>query len=45
VLNERLILLVYYEEMKRELNRIRIYECRCDERLRVLTTKLFIMKR
>jgi hypothetical protein len=26
---------VYYEETKREVNRIRIYECRCDERLRV----------
>ena len=25
---------VYYEKTKRELNRIRIYECRCDERLR-----------
>ena len=25
---------VYYEEIKRELNRILIYECRCDERLR-----------
>jgi hypothetical protein len=26
---------VYYEKTKRELNRIRIYECLCDERLRV----------
>ena len=25
---------VYYEEMKRELNSILIYECRCNERLR-----------
>jgi hypothetical protein len=25
---------VYYEETKRELNRILIYECRCDETLR-----------
>ncbi len=24
----------YYEEIKRELNRILIYECRCNERLR-----------
>ena len=23
---------VYYEEIKREVNRIRIHECRCDER-------------
>ena len=27
----------YYEEIKRELNRILTYECRCDERLRVKT--------
>jgi hypothetical protein len=26
---------VYYEEIKRELNRILIYECRCDERLKL----------
>jgi len=26
---------VYYEEIKREVNRRRTYECRCDERLRV----------
>ncbi len=25
---------VYYETIKRELNRILIYECRCDERLK-----------
>ena len=24
---------VYYEEIKRDLNRILIYDCRCDERL------------
>jgi hypothetical protein len=28
----RLKKLVYYEEIKRELNRRPIYECRCDER-------------
>jgi hypothetical protein len=28
---------VYYEKTKRDLNRIRIYECRCDERLRAKT--------
>jgi hypothetical protein len=28
---------VYYEEIKRELNRILVYECRCDERLRVIS--------
>jgi hypothetical protein len=28
------LLVVYYKEIKRELNRILIYECRCDERLR-----------
>ena len=27
------VLLVYYEETKRELKRILIYECRCNERL------------
>jgi hypothetical protein len=27
--------MVYYEVIKRELNRRRIYECRCDERLKV----------
>ena len=27
------LLVVYYEEIKRELNRILLYECRCDERL------------
>ncbi len=32
-----LFVLVYYEEIKRELHRIRIYECRCDERLGVKT--------
>ena len=26
---------VYYEETKRELNRILIFECRCNESLRV----------
>jgi hypothetical protein len=26
---------VYYEEKKRELHTIRIYECRCDERMLV----------
>jgi hypothetical protein len=26
-------IVVYYEEIKRELNRRLIYECRCDERL------------
>ena len=26
-------LVVYYEEIKRELQRILIYECRCNERL------------
>jgi hypothetical protein len=26
---------VYYEAIKRELNRILIYECRCDERLKI----------
>ncbi len=25
---------VYYEVIKREVNRRRIYECRCDERLK-----------
>jgi hypothetical protein len=25
---------IYYEETKRELKRILIYECRCDERLK-----------
>jgi hypothetical protein len=25
---------VYYGEIKRELNRTLIYECRCDERIR-----------
>jgi hypothetical protein len=28
------IFVVYYEEIKREVNRILIYECRCDKRLR-----------
>jgi hypothetical protein len=27
--------LVYYEVIKREVNRRLIYECRCDERLKV----------
>ncbi len=27
--------LVYYEVIKREVNRRMIYECRCDERLKV----------
>jgi hypothetical protein len=27
----------YYEEINRELNRILIHECRCDERLRPKT--------
>ncbi len=30
-----LFLFVCYEVIKRELNRIRIHECRCNERLRV----------
>ncbi len=30
------LLCVYYEEIKRDLNRRLIYEYRCDERLRVL---------
>jgi hypothetical protein len=28
------VLVVYYEETKRELNRRLIYECQCDERLK-----------
>jgi hypothetical protein len=28
---------VYYETIKRKLNRILIYECRCDERLKAKT--------
>ena len=28
---------VYYEEIKRELKRIIIYECRCNERLKAKT--------
>jgi hypothetical protein len=28
------VIVVYYEKIKRELNRILIYECRCDERLK-----------
>jgi hypothetical protein len=27
------VLFVYYEETKRELKRILMYECRCNERL------------
>ncbi len=34
---EPTILLVYYESIKRELNRRLIYECRCDERLKAKT--------
>ena len=30
---------VYYEELKRDLKRILIYECRCDERLRDTTER------
>ena len=29
--------MIYYEEINRELNRILMYECRCNERLRVKT--------
>jgi hypothetical protein len=29
---DKIKMLVYYEEIKRDLNRILIYECRCDER-------------
>ena len=28
---------VYYETIKQELNRRRIYECRCDDRLKAKT--------
>jgi len=28
------IVFVYYEKIKRDLNRILIYECRCNERLK-----------
>ncbi len=28
-------LFVYYQEIKRELKRILLYECRCNERLKV----------
>ena len=31
---ERYVDFVYYEEIKRELKRIHIYECRCNERLK-----------
>jgi hypothetical protein len=31
------IFLVYYQAIKRELNRRLIYECRCDERLKPKT--------
>ena len=31
---------VYYEEIKREQHRRRIYECRCDERLKGKTEGL-----
>ena len=30
---------VYYEETKRELKRILIYECRCNERLKAKTER------
>jgi hypothetical protein len=33
---------VYYEEIKRELNRMLIYECRCDERLRAKVRDLHV---
>ena len=36
------VLVVYYEEIKRELNRRRIYECRCDERLKVKLMDLHV---
>jgi len=32
-----MFIVVYYESIKRELNRKLIYECRCDERLKVKT--------
>ena len=31
----KLLLVVYFETIKRELNKRLIYECRCDERLKV----------
>ena len=31
---------VYYEEIKRGINRILIYECRCNERLRDVTEEM-----
>jgi hypothetical protein len=33
------ILSVYYESIKRELQRKPIYECRCDERLQTKTKR------
>ena len=29
--------IIYYEEIKRELNRRLTYECRCDEHLKIET--------
>ncbi len=35
-------MIVYYEEIKRDLNRILIHECRCDERLRAKDEGLLV---
>ena len=32
--SDELVIVVYYETIKRELNKRLIYECRCDERLK-----------
>jgi hypothetical protein len=34
VMGECVICVVYYETIKREMNKRFIYECRCDERLK-----------
>ena len=34
--------MVYYESIKRELNRRLIYECRCDERLKAKAEGLHV---
>jgi hypothetical protein len=36
-----LLSFVYYEEIKRELKRILIYECRCNERLKSKALSVF----
>jgi hypothetical protein len=35
--NQKSDLFIYYETIKRELNKRLIYECRCDERLKTKT--------